>query len=87
MRMRLALPLALLLLATAVAAADEPVDARLKTQKDLFAEYWETNLKLNPTMATAVGDYRYNDKLGDYSLAGIRRRHEVNDDFLKRIKA
>ena len=76
-----------LLLLTAAAPPPEPVDARLAKQKALFADYWETNLKLNPTLATLVGDYRYNDKLGDYSLAGIRRRHEINEEFLKRIKA
>jgi len=53
----------------------------------LFTEYWETNLKMNPTLATQVGDYRYNDKLGDYSLAGLMRQHEMNESFLKRIKA
>jgi len=89
MRTRFAIPLALLLLASAAVAADTAasLDARLRQQKELFADYWETNLKLNPTLATAVGDYRYNDQLGDYSLAAIRRRHESNDAFLKRIKA
>src|SRR3954447_4706391 len=85
MRIRLSFALALLLIASAATAAS--VDDRLSKQKALFAEYWESSLKLNPTLATAVGDYRYNDKLGDYSLAGVRRRHEVNDDFLKRMKA
>src|SRR4051794_18259793 len=88
MRTRLAIALALLLLASAAAAdSAASLDARLKQQKDLFAEYWETTLKLNPTLATSVGDYRYNDKLGDYSLASIRRRHEINGAFLKRMKA
>src|ERR1043165_1241459 len=89
MRTRLATALALLLLAASASAADSAasLDARLQRQKAIFAEYWETTLKLNPTLATAVGDDRYNDKLGDYSLAAIRRRHEINDDFLKRVKA
>ena len=64
-----------------------PADARLTAQNALFNEYWETTLKMNPTVATQVGDYRYNDKLGDTSLAGIAHRHEVNQSFLKRIKA
>ena len=33
--------------------------SRLAAQNALFNEYWETNLKLNPTLATQVGDYRY----------------------------
>jgi len=61
--------------------------SRLAAQNALFTEYWETNLKMNPTLATQVGDYRYNDKLGDYSLAGLMRQHEMNESFLKRIKA
>jgi uncharacterized protein (DUF885 family) len=86
MRIRSHLATALLLTAT-VAAAAESTDARLAKQKALFDEYWETTLKLNPTLATSVGDYRYNDQLGDYSLAGIRKRHEINEGFLQRIKA
>src|SRR3954470_9064561 len=61
--------------------------SRLAAQNALFTEYWETNLKLNPTLATQVGDYRYNDQLGDYSLAGVARQHDINASFLKRIKA
>ena len=89
MRIRLSLFLALLLAVSAAAAENSAasLDARLARQKAIFAEYWESTLKLNPTIATAVGDYRYNDQLGDYSLAGIQRRHEINDDFLRRIKA
>ena len=63
------------------------VEARLAAQNALFEEAWQTNLKLAPTLATAVGDYRYNDKLGDNSLAAVANRHEINAAFLKRIKA
>ena len=60
---------------------------RLARQNALFKDFWEATLRLNPTLATSVGDYRYNDKLGDYSLAGVARRHEVSAGFLARIKA
>jgi uncharacterized protein (DUF885 family) len=63
------------------------VEARLAAQNALFEEAWQTNLKLAPTQATAVGDYRYNDQLGDASLAAVTRRHEINAAFLARIKA
>jgi len=86
-----ALLFSLLFLASSALSAAElsatSLDRRLTTQKALFSEYWETNLKLNPMMATFVGDYRYNDQLGDYSLASIRERHAINEAFLKRIKA
>ncbi|HEX7419520.1 MAG TPA: DUF885 domain-containing protein [Thermoanaerobaculia bacterium] len=78
---------ALLLAASAFAQDKASTDARLAAQNALFGDYWETNLKLNPTLATAVGDYRYNDKLGDNSLASIARRHEIDQSFLARIKA
>jgi len=63
------------------------VEARLAAQNALFEESWQTELKLSPTRATAVGDYRYNDQLGDASLAAIEHRHEINAAFLARIKA
>lgn len=76
------------LVAFAAVAQQQPsVESRLAAQNALFTEYWETTLKLNPTLATQVGDYRYNDKLGDFSLAAIARRHEIDQSFLTRIKA
>jgi uncharacterized protein (DUF885 family) len=80
-----------LVLATLTASAQpkpaETTDSRLAAQNALFDESWQTDLKLSPTRATAVGDYRYNDKLGDNSLAAIAHRHEINAGFLARIKA
>ncbi len=70
-----------------VPKAAPPVSERLATQNALFEEAWQTNLKLSPTLATAVGDYRYNDQLGDNSLEAIAKRHEINAGFLARIKA
>lgn len=83
---------ALLLACTAVSVcaslpAQTSVADRVTTQNALFNEYFENGLKRNPTGATSFGDYRYNDKLGDYSLASIQRDHAENDDFLKRLKA
>jgi uncharacterized protein (DUF885 family) len=66
--------------------ADSP-ERRLAAQNALFEEFWQTTLKLNPTQATAVGDYRYNDKLGDNSLAAVAHRNEINKEFLAKIKA
>jgi uncharacterized protein (DUF885 family) len=76
-----------LALFSCVAVAQKPVADRLAAQNALFDEYWQTQLKLSPTLATNVGDYRYNDKLGDNSLAGIEQRHKIALDYLTRIKA
>ena len=62
----------------------KPVNDRLAAQNALFDEYYETFLKLFPERATDFGDYRYNDKLNDYSLANIKERHKVDEDFLAR---
>jgi uncharacterized protein (DUF885 family) len=82
--------LALALFATlSISAQSKPAgsaERRLAAQNALFEDFWQMNLKLNPTQATAVGDYRYNDKLGDNSLAAVVRRNEINATFLSRIK-
>lgn len=83
---------ALLLACTAVSVcvslpAQTSVADRVAAQNTLFEEYFQNGLKRNPTGATSFGDYRYNDVLGDYSLASIQRDHAENDDFLKRLKA
>src|SRR4051794_4028711 len=72
-----------------ISAQTKPADSverRLAAQNAVFEEFWQTSLKLNPTQATAVGDYRYNDKLGDNSLAAAVKRNEINAGFLARIK-
>jgi uncharacterized protein (DUF885 family) len=58
----------------------------LAAQNALFDESWQASLKINPILATAVGDYRYNDQLGDYSLAAPTARHERDLTDLARIK-
>ena len=69
------------------AQAPSSLESRLAAQNTLFDESWQTNLKMNPTLATAVGDYRYNDQLGDYSLAASAARHQRDVADLARIKA
>jgi len=44
-------------------------------------------MKENPTYATYLGDFRYNDKLSDISAVGRDRRRALNEGFLKRINA
>jgi uncharacterized protein (DUF885 family) len=67
--------------------AATPVATRIAAQNALFDESWQTVLKMNPMLATAVGDYRYNDQLGDYSLAAPAARHALDLADLARIKA
>jgi len=65
----------------------KPVGDRLAAQNALFDEYYETDLRNFPERATAFGDYRYNDKLADYSLEAIAKREKSNEDFLARLQA
>ncbi len=68
-------------------APTSDVAARTATQNALFEDFYQTNLKNNPEMATSVGDYRYNDRLSEESLAAIQRQHAEDDTFLARLKA
>jgi uncharacterized protein (DUF885 family) len=67
-------------------AGVKPLADRLAAQNALFDEYYESDLRNFPERATAFGDYRYNDKLADYSLAAIAQRHRADEEFLKRIQ-
>jgi len=65
----------------------QPLADRLAAQNALFDEQYETDLRNFPERATAYGDYRYNDRLNDYSLEGIKQHHETDEVFLKRLQA
>jgi len=65
----------------------KPVADRAAAQNALFEEQYESDLRNFPERATAFGDYRYNDKLGEYSLEAIAEREKINQDFLTRVQA
>ena len=74
--------------ATSLLAQDvKPVAERLAPQSALFDEQYESDLRNFPERATSFGDYRYNDKLGDRSLAGIIERNKTDEGFLARLQA
>ncbi|HTZ32574.1 MAG TPA: DUF885 domain-containing protein [Methylomirabilota bacterium] len=81
----------LVLLAAAACAAvaqdAKSLAGRLATQDALFDEYYENELRTFPERATAFGDYRYNDRLAEYSLAAIAKRDTSNREYLARIEA
>jgi uncharacterized protein (DUF885 family) len=64
-----------------------PVADRLAAQNALFEEQYESDLRNFPERATAFGDYRYNDKLAEYSLDAIAKRHQTDVTFLTRLEA
>ena len=65
----------------------KPLADRLAAQNALFEEQYESDLRNFPERATAFGDYRYNDRLTEYSLAAITRRHDTDEAFLSRLEA
>ena len=86
--MRLSHSLLFLVLAGSVFAQNvKPVADRLAAQNALFEEQYESDLRNFPERATAFGDYRYNDKLAEHSLAAIAQRHATDESFLTRLEA
>jgi uncharacterized protein (DUF885 family) len=53
----------------------------------LLNEAWEWQLAQNPTMASQLGNRRYNDQWQDNSLGAIERRHKETREFLNRAYA
>lgn len=84
-----ALLFAALVVAPSVAgvAQSATVGTRLAAQNALFEEQYQSDLRFSPQMATAFGDYRYNDKLDDDSPAEVARQHAANEAFLRRLNA
>jgi uncharacterized protein (DUF885 family) len=63
------------------------LDARREALKKLVAEEWEYEMHESPLAATVYGDYRYNDKLDDLSVAEVMRQDNASKDFLARLDA
>jgi uncharacterized protein (DUF885 family) len=69
------------------AQKSDGVAERVAAQNAIFEEQYESDLRNFPERATAYGDYRYNDKLADYSLAAIAARHKTDEEFLAKLAA
>jgi uncharacterized protein (DUF885 family) len=80
----------ILLVASSIPAVSQnvkPLAERVAQQNAVFEEQYEADLRNFPERATAFGDYRYNDRLDDFSLEGIAQRHNTDEDFLRRLDA
>jgi uncharacterized protein (DUF885 family) len=87
--MRLHLVFFFLIAASSVIFAQDlkPVAERLAAQNALFDAQYESDLRAFPERATAFGDYRYNDKLADRSMAAVVGRNQTDEQFLARLRA
>ena len=84
---------ALALLAAVVASISLPgqtpasVADRVAAQNAIFEDHYQSDLRYSPERATAFGDYRYNDKLAQRSLAALAERDTTNREFLAKLSA
>jgi uncharacterized protein (DUF885 family) len=76
-----------LLACASACAKPAPVESRIAAQNALFDEVYEAYLQTYPEKATSFGDYRYNDRLNDYSLAALKSKHARDESFLARLRA
>lgn len=65
----------------------KPVAERIAAQNLLFEQEYETELRNDPELATIFGDYRYNDKLGEYSMAQVAKENRENKEYVAQLKA
>ena len=66
-------------------AQSADLETRLQSLNTIFSDEWEFEMREDPTYASRIGDYRYNDKLGDQSVAAILRREGEMKRFLDRL--
>ena len=80
-------------LAAALAAISLPGQApasvadRVAAQNAIFEDQYQSDLRYSPERATAYGDYRYNDQLGQRSMAAAAERDKTNREFLAKLSA
>ena len=69
------------LFATSALKGETPnLDARRAQLNQLLKDEWEYELKESPERATVIGDYRYNDRWSDNSLAHVQQvKHDIQD--------
>ena len=68
-------------------ADNASVDARHNQLNRLLADEWEYEMRESPEFATMIGDYRYNDRWSDNSLAHVAQRRRDLQDWLARFEA
>jgi uncharacterized protein (DUF885 family) len=73
--------------ASAHAAPPADVATRVKALNELLAEQWQYQLKESPEFATILGDYRYNDKFSDLSIAHAMQQKKDAQAFIVRFEA
>jgi len=80
------------LLVTACSSEQPPAEPQAEAAdpavalNELFDEFFERGLELNPMRATRIGDYRYNDRLANTIGPEYREAsHKMDEEFLGRL--
>jgi uncharacterized protein (DUF885 family) len=63
------------------------LEVRRDDLKKLIAEQWEYTMREAPEFATIVGDYRYNDRWSDSTLAHVAQTKKDTQHWLARFEA
>lgn len=69
------------------AADNQSLNTRRTQFKQLLADEWEYELRESPEQATSIGDYRYNDRWSDASLAHVQQQKKDMEQWLSRFDA
>jgi len=69
------------------APGNHNLDARRNQLKNLLADEWEYEMREGPEFASVIGDYRYNDRWTDISLAHVPQKKRDLGDWLARFEA
>lgn len=78
---------AILLLAMTRNQQTDSLAERRHALDQLLDEQWQYALRESPEFATVIGDYRYDDKVSDASLAHVEQQRKDSEAFLKRFEA
>jgi uncharacterized protein (DUF885 family) len=82
------LPLLFFSMPPSLRSADSPnLDTRRQQLQQLLAEEWEYEMQESPEFATVIGDYRYNDRWSDASLAHVPKQKQDMQKWLARVEA
>jgi uncharacterized protein (DUF885 family) len=68
-------------------ASTASLDTRRKELSRLLAEEWEYEMRESPESATTFGDYRYNDRWSDNSLAHVQQQRADLQNWLSHFDA
>jgi len=71
----------------ATQTAQQNADSRRVQLKQLLVDEWEYELRESPELATSIGDYRYNDRWSDSSLAHVQQQKHDMQQWLAKFEA